>query len=126
MKKNVLIPLLTMILALGILGESWAETTCNWDGTKLTIDGNGEFSGCSDGSQKKATEVTIGTGVTSIGKYAFQSASSLKSITILEGVTRIGNSAFYNASSLESITIPNSVTSIGNDAFNGEISINIT
>jgi len=43
--------------------------------------------------------------------------SSIKSVTIESGVTSIGNYAFYNCSSLTSVTIPDSVTSIGQLAF---------
>ena len=117
MKKYILMASVA-ILTFGITAESWAETTCTWDGTKLTIDGSGEFSGCPDGSNhKSATEVTIGTGVTSIGVAAFQGASSLTSITIPDSVTSIGPLAFQFASSLTSITIPEGVTSIGYQAF---------
>ena len=117
MKKMFLI-ISAAALTLGITDESRAETTCNWDGTKLTIDGKGEFSGCSDGSQTTATKVTIGTGVTSIEFSTFWGASSLTSITIPDSVTSIGSSAFKFASSLTSITIPEGVTYIGSWAFN--------
>ena len=60
-----------------------------------------------------------GSNFTTIGKSAFNGASSLTSITIPEGVTSIGNHAFEGARSLTSITIPNSVTSIGYSAFYG-------
>jgi len=61
--------------------------------------------------------VSVGTDVTSIGDYAFYSASSLTAITIPSGVTSIGDYAFYSASSLTSVIIPTSVTSIGDTAF---------
>ena len=61
--------------------------------------------------------IRIGSGVTSIGNYAFYFCSSLASITIPSGVTSIGNNAFYYCYSLASITIPSEVTSIGNSAF---------
>ena len=61
--------------------------------------------------------VVINEGITSIGKSAFYSCSSLTSITIPDGVTSIGNYVFYSCSRLTSVTIPNSVTSIGNYAF---------
>lgn len=51
--------------------------------------------------------------VTSIGKRAFASSFSLKSVIIPDSVTNIGDLAFENCKELESITIPNSVTSIG-------------
>ena len=62
-------------------------------------------------------KVEIGSGVASIGSYAFSSCYSLASVTVPEGVTSIGSSAFYNCYSLASVTIPEGVTSIGSGAF---------
>ena len=63
-------------------------------------------------------KVEIGSGVTSIGDYAFSNCRSLSSITIPDGVTSIGANAFLYCSSLSSITIPDGVTSIESNAFN--------
>ena len=75
--------------------------------------GKSAFSSCSS-----LTSVTIPNSVTSIGDGAF-SDCSLTSITIPNSVTSIGESAFYYCSSLPSITIPNSVTSIEEKTFYG-------
>ena len=65
------------------------------------------------------TSVTIPGSVTSIGDWAFYYCSSLTSVTIPEGVTSIGDRAFSCCSSLTSVTIPGIVTSIGDYAFSG-------
>lgn len=61
----------------------------------------------------------IPSGVTRIGKAAFNDASNLGSVTIPEGVASIGDQAFGHCSYLTSITIPETVTSIGEGAFEG-------
>ncbi|MBO5553033.1 MAG: leucine-rich repeat protein [Paludibacteraceae bacterium] len=43
--------------------------------------------------------------------------TSITSVTIASGVTSIGNYAFSNCTNLTSVTIPSSVTSIGDNAF---------
>lgn len=65
----------------------------------------------------KLTDVTIGSGVTSIGAYAFTSCRSLTSITIPDSVTSMGQFAFNGCSGLRSVTIGSGVTSIGDSAF---------
>ncbi len=61
--------------------------------------------------------IRLGSGVTSIGSYAFVFCHSLASVTIPDGVTSISGYAFSNCYSLASITIPDSVTSIENNVF---------
>ncbi len=65
------------------------------------------------------TSITIHSGVTSIGDYAFYDCSNLESVTFAEGsqLTSIGSSAFRDCISLKSIEIPAGVTSIGSRAF---------
>ena len=81
-------------------------------GGGVTNIGRSSFAYCSG-----LTSVTIGSGVTSIGYTAFYECSGLSSITIPNSVTSIGDGAFFKCSGLTSVTIPNSVTSIANEAF---------
>ena len=63
------------------------------------------------------TNVTIPSGVTSIDEYAFQYCRALASIAIPNGVTSIGTYAFQYCYELKNVTIPSGVTSIGIYAF---------
>ena len=89
---------------------------------------------------KKATSLTIGSGVTTLGIYAFSDWSVATSLTLPNSVTSISDycftgwllmntlnfgtglqtiapAAFYNCRAVTSITIPNAVTTIGLEAF---------
>lgn len=81
-------------------------------GSGVTNIGEWAFYGCSS-----LDSTTIPDSVTNIGYLAFSNCSNLTSVTMGSGVTNIGGSAFYNCSSLASITIGSGVTSIGGDAF---------
>ena len=61
--------------------------------------------------------IVIPNSVTNIGGYAFQDCSGLTEATIGEGVTSIGARAFDACSGLASVTIGNSVANIGQNAF---------
>ena len=74
--------------------------------------GKSSFSDCS-----VLTSCTIGSGVTSIGYYAFARCYRLTRVTIPNSVKSIGGSAFYECSGLKSCTIGSGVTSIGDEAF---------
>jgi hypothetical protein len=62
------------------------------------------------------TNVTMTTGVTGIGDFAFYRCSSLTGVTIPGSVTSLGNYAF-SSTSLASVTVPGSVRKIGKGAF---------
>lgn len=61
--------------------------------------------------------VHIGSGVTSIGAYAFRCFQNLVDVTIPDTVTSIGERAFDTCWNLSEISLPNSITSIGEGAF---------
>ena len=64
-----------------------------------------------------ATEVTVPTGVTSVGWEAFAQCENLVSVVIPNGVTNIDDWAFESCRKLASVTLPPSLRSIGNYAF---------
>ena len=109
----------------GACGENvnWVMTA---DGM-LTISGTGAMTDCDSFGDPAPWKIcrqyiksaVIGSGVTSIGKYAFYCCEALTSVTIPDTVTGIGSYAFYNCSSLTSVTIPGGVTTISESAFEG-------
>ena len=117
-------------LNLTFAGSSFASGECgdnlNWvidsDGTMVisgtgAMDDFGEYDQPWEGYMYRIKNIYIGSGVTTIGTYAFCSAYSLKSVIISEGLTKIGDYAFYDDTVLNSISIPASVTTIGSYAF---------
>jgi len=84
----------------------------------LTITGSGAMQDEIRFSNKgNITNVIINTGVTNIGRIAFEWCCNLSSVSIPESVTDIGHWAFAHCKSLTSITIPSSVETIGSGVF---------
>ena len=81
-------------------------------GTGIATIGHYAFCYCSS-----MQSVTIPSSVTSIGNYVFRYCYTLQSVAIPSNVTSVGNYMFEHCSSMQSVTIPSSVTSIGNSAF---------
>ncbi|MBR5654708.1 MAG: leucine-rich repeat domain-containing protein [Prevotella sp.] len=63
------------------------------------------------------TDLTIPSGVTSIGDYAFHDCTGLTNVTIPSSVTSIGTEAFYGCTNLTNVNIPESVVSVEEEAF---------
>lgn len=117
----------TLLSLLGLFcltaGSAWAQsvTPCEgdvWDEeTKtLTINSNpGEWAYY----ETDILHLIIGKNVTEIGKWAFDSCSSLSTIEYEEGSTLeiIGKGAFSQCHGLTSITFPNTVTTISGYSF---------
>lgn len=94
---------------------------CTWtlNGTELTISGDGSMADYEDSRPwgSNITKVTVGNGVTYIGKNAFRDHSKLSEVVIGSGVTEIGDAAFSWCKALTSIEIPSNVQKIGSEAF---------
>ncbi len=95
--------------ASGICGEN-LTWTLDAAGT-LTVSGTGAMEDYNykdapwHQSRDSIKAVVVESGVTAIGRSAFQSCSSLTSITIPEGVTAIGSGAFFGCDSLTDVSI---------------------
>ena len=91
----------------------------------LTISGTGAMTDCDSFGDPAPWKIcrqyiksaVIGSGVTSIGKYAFYCCEALTSVTIPDTVTVIGDDAFRGCNRLSGMTIPDTVTGIGSYAF---------
>ena len=95
---------------------------------KLTIKGSGAMADYTSYTEvpwirtgttythKFINDITINSGITRIGNYAFYNCKASNGVSIPNTVTSIGNRALYGCQ-MTSINIPSSVTSIGNQAF---------
>ena len=63
------------------------------------------------------TNLSIPSGVTKIGDYAFEYCADLTNVSIPSGVTEIGDYAFYLCSNLKTASLPAGLTTIGASAF---------
>ena len=135
----------TWLLALFLIGcvlatpalaaDTVASGTCGAEGSNLTwtldsegvltISGTGAMEDYSYFEDRAAwyanrdsiKTVSIGSGVTSVGTYAFYYCKNLTGVMIPDSVTRIGGSAFESCSSLTGIIVPDGVTNIGSSVF---------
>jgi len=70
-------------------------------------------------SQTKLTSITIPNTVTTIGSYAFCNAASLKQVQLPNSLQELQAAAFWGCSSLEQVTLPNTLQEIPIYAFYG-------
>lgn len=115
-------------IAGGICGDEGENLTWTLtdDGT-LTISGQGamadftfpsRYSGAPWYSYRSQIQrVRVESGVTTIGKYAFDGLGSVTEVALCEGLLRIGASAFANCSGIETIALPETLEEIGPAAF---------
>ncbi len=69
--------------------------------------------------------LTIGSGVTKIGQYAFSGCTGLETVDMTKATfSMIGDGAFLNCTSLESLTLPGSIISYGHAIIEGCSSLN--
>lgn len=66
---------------------------------------------------KKLTQVTIQSGITTIGDNAFGYCSGITEVVIPDTVTSIGSQAFGKCSNLSAVTLSENLTSLGPGAF---------
>ncbi|MBQ9521358.1 MAG: leucine-rich repeat protein [Oscillospiraceae bacterium] len=90
----------------------------------MTIKGSGAMRAFSwDGEtpwynlREQIKSVSVDSGVTSVGSYAFYDCNALASVTIADSVTSIGYQAFNSCDALEAVTVPAAVKEIGEIAF---------
>ena len=109
---------------------SFAHPKCGsgltWDliGTAMIISGSGTMTNYSTASippwndlRENITDITVLSGVKSIGNWAFGSFHSLTAVNLPAGMKSIGAHAFSSCDHITGITIPDSVTDIGANAF---------
>ena len=122
---KILLAVLTLLsattLAAQTSGSCGQYLTWSFDSSTgiLTISGRGDMSNSTSETDQPwrnyraaITGLSLPSGLTSIGAYAFYDCDGLTSVTIPEGVTRIGASAFRSCSNLTSVSLPTSLTSI--------------
>lgn len=104
----------------------------NRDTGELTISGTGYMKDYDNatktpwyGVRDEIKTVTVGSGATDVGAYAFSSCSSLTGVTLPDSLTAIRRHAF-SESSLKEVSIPENVTLIGEHAFWNTSMYNIT
>ncbi len=91
---------------------------------ELVIEGTGAMYDFEDGaapwfaSKDEIVKLTMKSGVTSVGNYAFNKCDKITDLVIPNGVTTLGTHAFGFCDGLTVVSLPPSVKTIGWSAFN--------
>ena len=100
-----------------------ANLTWNLTDGELVIEGTGAMYDFEAGTapwyayKDEIVKLTIKSGVTSVGHYAFNECSKIADVVIPNGVTSLGTHAFGYCDGLTVVSLPQSVKTIGWSAF---------
>ncbi len=111
-----------------LTGKCGKNVTWTLKGSVMTLSGTGDMYDYDDPNTSAApysiytiTDLIVEKGVTSIGKYAFDTSNAggqaLKSVTLPEGLTKIGSQAFGGQSKVTKLKLPSTITSVESGAF---------
>jgi hypothetical protein len=116
--KNRIVSITLPNVAQSILNGTWGNPTFDFfttlksfSGTGLKTIGEYAFSG-----RSSLTQTELPTGITSIGNYAFEKCSNLALTSLPVGLSNISNYAFDGCTNLALTSLPG-ITSIGTSAF---------
>ncbi len=108
---------------------TWTSGACTvelYSDGDMSVTGPGAMEDCTSAAgvgwymyRETVADVTVSSGVTSIGGYAFYGCSNLVSIDVPDTVNYFGAHAFDGCSSVGSVAIPDGTTVIGSSAFRG-------
>ena len=86
-------------------------------GSGVTTIGESAFRNTGTNESVTAQSITLGANVTTIGDWAFNNCSKLTTLDLGTKLTAIPENMLYDCVALNSITIPASVQSVGDNAF---------
>lgn len=67
----------------------------------------------------QVTALEIGSGITGIGRTAFQGMEKIETVSFPDSLLSIDYRAFYGCSGLRSVSLPSGVKSLGEESFSG-------
>ena len=135
MKKLWFVALLATLLALCFCVMAGAETvsgtgddglawSLNTETGALAVNGTGKMKNYTDPAKTpwsaysdSIKTVTVESGVTSVGRWAFSGCEALTTVILPEGLTAISYGAFENCVALTSVKLPSTLKSINYGAF---------
>ncbi len=141
MLKRTTAAILALVMIIGLLPILPASTTAyaansgscgdnitwSFSGDTLTVTGYGAMTDYNDGDEtpwadlhasiKKIVFKNTGSGITSIGSYAFDYCYNLTDVTVPPTLKKVGCNAFFECYMLKNISLPESVAVIESNAF---------
>ncbi len=107
-------------------GECGDNLKWTYSDGKLAISGTGAMTNYSSSNKApwnsyrgSITSVVVGSGITTIGSYAFDDCTKMTSLELPSSLKTIGSYSFDSCSGLTELTIPPAVSSIDSTAFSG-------